>query len=242
MKHKKTIKILLLVIGALILLYLITIPWRSYTYRNEMKKGDDALASRQYTLALVHYQKAKILQPGDKSAENRAALAQSAAGDILIMRDFLKDRNQPVSAEAPVSAGPIPDGRAEVGTDLLALINSADSKTCNLETDRALIEKGLSQVAKINLEFCTNDGPKNYDSWLFLGIANQKLAEDNYIFKELKPDYRQQAADAYERAYAVDPINKTAIQYAIAINKAIGNQSEVDRWQKLLDSLNKISQ
>ena len=219
--QKKTIKILLLVVGGLIFLYLATIPWRGYIYRNEMKKGDDALAGRQYTLALVHYQKAEIIQPGDKSAENRAALAQSAAGDILIMQDFLKEQSQ---------------------NDLLALINSADSKTCNLETDRTLIEKGLSQVAKINLEFCANFGPKNYDSWLFLGIANQKLSEDNYIFKELKPGYRQNAADAYAKAYAVDPINKTAIEYAIAINKAIGNQSEVDRWQKLLDSLNKISQ
>lgn len=219
-RYKKPVKISLYIIAALVFLYLITIPWRGYVYRSEMKKGDDALVSRQYTLALVHYQKAELLKPTDKSAIDRQNLAQNSAKNILLLKDFFKEQNQ---------------------NDLLALINSADSKTCNLETDRALIEKNLSQIAKINLEFCANDGSKNYDSWFFLGIANQKLSEDNYIFKELKPGLRQAAADAYAKAYAIDPINKTAIEYSITINKIIGNQSEVDRWQKLLDNLNKIS-
>lgn len=220
MRQNKTIKIILLILTALVFLYLSTIPWRNYVSGQEMKKGDEALASQKYTLALVHYQKAKLLRPTDKSIADKQNLAQNSAKDILALKDFLAEKNQ---------------------RDFLNLINSADSKTCNLETDRTMIEKNLSQIAKINLEFCANDGPKNYDSWLFLGLANQKLSEDNYIFKELKPGLRQAAADAYERAYAIDPINTTSIEYSISINKIIGNQAEVDRWQKLLDNLVKIS-
>ncbi len=219
-KNNKILKLILLCLGAVVFLYLVTIPWRSYVYRQNIREGDDLLLGRKYTEALVHFQKAGFLEPSDKTSGERAELVQNSAKDIFALRDFLRDKNQ---------------------VELLKLIDDANSKTCNLETDRTLIEKDLSQVAKINLEFCANNGPKNYDSWLFLGIANQKISENNYIFKELKPGHRQAAADAYAKAYAIDPINKTAIEYSISVNKIIGNQAEVDRWQKLLDNLNKIS-
>jgi len=177
------------------------------------------LVERKYTEAFVHFQKAEMLEPGDWKSKQRLELSKKAAKDILELRLLLKEKNQ---------------------DELMQIISDADSKVCNLETDRVLIDKGLAQVALVNLKFCTSDGPKNYDSWLFLGITNQKLSEDNYIFKELKPDYRAEAKRAFEEAYKVDPIAKTAPEYLIELYKTDNNSEKVDYWQHLLDNLNKI--
>jgi len=215
----KLLKILLLIIGSLIFLYLVTIPWRAYVCRKNLEQGENLLVERKYTEAFVHFQKAEMLEPGDWKSKQRLELSKKAAKDILELRLLLKEKNQ---------------------DELTQIISDADSKVCNLETDRVLIDKGLAQVALVNLKFCTSDGPKNYDSWLFLGITNQKLSEDNYIFKELKPDYRKAALSAFEQAYDADPLDKTAIQNLIAVSKALGDSTKVDHWQKLLDNLNEI--
>ncbi len=217
--NNKTIKILLLVISGIILLYFITMPWRNYIFQKNLADGKTLLSEQKYTEAYVKFEKAAILKPLDKEPQSSQNLAKDAAKDILAMRDFLRQQNQ---------------------AELSQLIDSADSKVCNLETDRILIEKDLTQVALINLKFCTSDGPKNYDSWLFLGVANQKLSEDNYIFKELKPGYRQAALAAFEQAYNADPISKTPLQYLISLYKIENNQEKVDYWQKLLDNLDRI--
>jgi len=215
----KLLKILLLIIGSLIFLYLVTIPWRAYVCRKNLEQGENLLVERKYTEAFVHFQKAEMLEPGDWKSKQRLELSKKAAKDILELRLLLKEKNQ---------------------DELTQIISDADSKVCNLEADRVLIDKGLTQVALVNLKFCTSDGPKNYDSWLFLGITNQKLSGDNYIFKELKPDYRAEAKRAFEEAYKVDPIAKTAPEYLIELYKTDNNSEKVDYWQHLLDNLNKI--
>ena len=194
-------------------------PWRNYIFQKNLADGKTLLSEQKYTEAYVKFEKAAILNPLNKKPNDLQALAKNSAADILSMWDFLHQENQ---------------------NDLLALIDSADSKVCNLETDRILIEKDLAQVALINLKFCTSDGPKNYDSWLFLGVANQKLSEDNYIFKELKPGYRDAAITAFEQAYNADPISKTSLEYLISLHKIENNQEKVDYWQKLLDNLDRI--
>jgi len=220
MKEKiKIIKITLWVIAGVITIFIITIPWRSYVYRKNIADGKSLLAERKYTQAYVKFQKAETIEIKSADAETLEKLAKDSAGNLLAMRNFLADEKK---------------------TDLLALIDRANSKTCDLELDKTLIDKGLPEVAKINLEFCTTNGPKDYNSWMFLGLANLRLSESENIFKELKPGLRSQAADDFSKAYFVDPVNKTAIQYAIEVNKIIGNQGEVDRWQKLLDNLNRI--
>jgi len=217
--YRKTIKVTFLIIAGAVLLCLITIPWRVYVYRKNLEQGENLLVERKYTEAFVHFQKAEMLELGDLKSKQRAELSKKAAEDILELRTLLKDKNQ---------------------ADLLQIISAADSRVCNLETDRILIEKGLSQIALVNLKFCASEGPKNYDSWLFLGIANQKLSEDNYIFKELKPDYRRAAIAAFEEAYKTDPISRTPPEYLIALYKIENNQEKIDFWQKLLDNLDSI--
>ena len=220
-KYKKILKISFWIIGGLVLVFIATIPWRNYVYRKNIADGKGLLAERKYTQAYVKFQKAEAIEIKSADAETLEKLAKDSAGNLLAMRNFLADEKK---------------------TDLLALVDRANSKTCDLELDKTLIDKGLPEVAKINLEFCTTEGPKDYSSWLFLGLANLRLSESENIFKELKPGFRTQAADAFSKAYFVDPVNKTAIQYAIEVNKIIGNQGEVDRWQKLLDNLIRISQ
>jgi len=217
--RRNTTKIILAVLAGLVFFYLITIPWRNYTYRSQMKKGADALAGRQYTLAYVYFQKAGVLKFGDKESAERQELAKKSAADILLLRDFLVDNNQ---------------------ADLLRLIDGANSKVCNLENDRTLVNNDLSQVAAVNLKFCAEEGPKDYDDWIFYGISQLKISENNYIFKELKPDYRAEAERAFEEAYKVDPIAKTAPEYLIELYKIDNNSEKVDYWQHLLDNLNKI--
>ena len=218
-RQNKTSKIIFLTIIGLVVFYLFAVPWRNFVFEKNLSDGKSLLRERKYTEAYVKFEKAAILNPFSKEPDDLLALAKNAAADILSMRDFLRQEQQ---------------------NDLLSLIDGADSKACNLEADRTLIEKNLAQIALVNLKFCTTDGPKNYDSWLFLGIANQKLSEDSYIFKELKPGYRQAALAAYEAAYKVDPINKSAPTYLVALYKVEGNQQEVDHWQNLLDNLGKI--
>lgn len=218
---KKWLKIVFLIIVGAILIFVVTIPWRNYIFSKNIADGKNLLAERKYTQAYVKFQKAEVIEIKSADAETLEKLAKDSAGNLLDMRNFLADEKK---------------------TDLLALVDRANSKTCDLELDKTLIDKGLPEVAKINLEFCTTDGPKDYSSWLFLGLANLRLSESENIFKELKPGFRQQAADDFSKAYFIDPVNKTAILYAIEVNKIIGNQGEVDRWQKLLNDLSKISQ
>jgi hypothetical protein len=213
------LKISLYIFGALILLFLITIPWRNYIAKKNIADGDRLLTERKYTEAYVHFQKAKILSLSDKNAEDRAQLTVSASKDITKLKDFFKEQNQ---------------------SDLLKVIDDASSKVCNLDTDRLMIERGLSQIAVINLNFCTTEGPKDYSSWLLLGVANLQVSEDSSIFKDDKPTYRKNAILAFEGAYKADPVNKTAIEYIISVHKSENNQKEVDRWQKLLDNLVEI--
>lgn len=219
--QKKFIKIILSIIIAIILIFVVTIPWRKYVFNKNISQGNDFLAEQKYTDAYVKYQKAGLLQIDSEKAESRQKLAKNGAGDILVLRQFLTDNNY---------------------SDLLKLVDDANSKICKIDVDRALIEKKMSEVAIVNLKFCANDGPRDYQSWIFLGLANLKLADSNHMFADMKPNFRQQAANAFAKAYQVDPINKSAIEYSISTNKLIGNQSEVDRWQKLLDNLNRISE
>lgn len=217
----KNYKNFLITLSVIILILAVTIPWKNYIYRKNIADGKNLLAERNYTLALVKFEKASMLEISSSEAKNLQKLAKDSAGNILAMKNFLADEKK---------------------DDLLQLIDRADSKVCDLQFDRTLIDNDMPEVAKINLEFCANEGPKDYQSWIFLGLANLKLADNSRIFSELKPGFRQSAADAFAKAYAVDPVNKSAIEYSISTNKLIGNQSEVDRWQKLLDNLNKISE
>jgi len=218
-KQKTIIKNILFATAGLALFFLAIFPLRNYFINKNLHEGDELMAERKYTEAYVHFQKAQLLSFFNDRAKERAESTKEAAKDILKMQDFLQEKNN---------------------VDLLTLINKADSKTCDLEADKILIEDDLSQVAIINLKFCANDGPKDYSSWLFLGAASLQFSENNYIFKEQKPGLRKDAISAFEKAYAIDPIDKSAIKYLISTNKIENNQPEVDRWQKLLDNLNKI--
>ncbi|MCX6810251.1 MAG: hypothetical protein NTY30_00730 [Candidatus Berkelbacteria bacterium] len=217
---KNTIKIISWITIGIIFIFLVTIPWRKYVFNKNISQGDDFLTQQKYTDAYVKYQKAGLLKIDSGKALERQKLAKDSAKNALTLKPLLAENHN---------------------DDLLKLITDADSKICRLDTDRTLIEKNLAEIATINLEFCANNGPKDYQSWIFLGLANLKLADSSHMFAEFKPGFRQNAADAFAKAYLVDPINKSAIEYSISVNKILSNQSEVDRWQTILDNLNKIS-
>jgi hypothetical protein len=224
-KHKTQkinwLKTTIWIVVSIILLFVITIPWRRYVFNKNISQGDDFLAQQKYTEAYVEYQKAGLLQVDDQKAGDRLKLAKDSASNVLVLQQFLQCNNY---------------------SDLLKLIDDANSKVCNLAADRALINNNLPEVAKINLEFCANSGPRDDQSWLFLGLADLKLADSDHEFSDLKPGFRQQAANAFAKAYTANPLNKTAIVDSISIEKTIGDRTKVDYWQNLLDNLNKISQ
>ncbi len=218
--ENKNLKTVFWIIIGLILFFALAIPWRNYVYKKNLSDGKNLLAERNYTLALVKFQKAQTLEPQNTDAKNLEKTTRDSAANILVLRSFLLD---------------------EKNNDLLKIIDRADSKICDLDFDKNLIENSMSDVAVVNLEFCANNGPGDYQSWVFLGLANAKLADNDQVFSELKPGFRQKAADAFAKAYTVDPINKTAIEDSISIEKLIGDKEKVDYWQKLLDNLNRIS-
>jgi len=216
----KIIKPIVIAFSVIVLIFVATIPWRRYVFNKNISAGDILLSEENFTDAYVKYQKAGLLQIDSKKATERQKLAKDSAKDFSILKGFLAYNKF---------------------DDVKKNVDSADSKVCNLQTDRALIDKNLAALAIINLKFCANAGPKDYQSWVFLGLANLKLANNDQMFFELKPSFRQLAAEDFEKAYYFNPINKEALNYLISTEKAIGDRDKVDYWQKILDNLNKIS-
>ncbi|MCX6812445.1 MAG: hypothetical protein NTW79_02385 [Candidatus Berkelbacteria bacterium] len=212
-------KILSLIAFSLIFLFLISIPVRNYLYRKSMSAGDNLLAERNYTLAFVKFEKAAVLRPSDDQAESRKKLAKDSAGDINDLRNFLSDRGE---------------------KDLLNSIEKADDKICDLETDQSLIKNNYDQIAKINLEFCSKNDPTSYAGWFLLGTADKNLSENTGIFKELKPNFRNQAETAFENAYLADPTKSDPIDFLLALYKIDGNSQRVAYWQRMQENLSKI--
>lgn len=213
------IRIILLILASLIIIYVATLPYRNYVTNNLINKGEKLLAERNYTLAYVNFEKASLLSPRNKIAKERMQLSRDAVLDITLIKELLGEKNP----------------------DLLKVIELAEQKSCDLENDKLMIEKELSQIATTNLEFCANEGLKNYESWLYLGIAYLKFSENNQIFKEQRSGLRDKSIVAFEKAYYADPTQKPALEYLVKVNKINGNDEKVDYWQRLLDNLNSFS-
>lgn len=221
MENQSRTKRKLLITAAIVVIFIFaSIPWKNYVYKKNISDGKNQLLQGKYTAAYVKFEKAKMLVPNSSEVSSLSDLSKASASDARKLKE-LKDVDNSV--------------------DVFALIDRADSKICDLELDKKLVTEDKSEIAKINLSFCSQNSP-SYDALITLGVANIRLSEDGDIFKELKPGLRKEAAAAFEAAYKIDPINKTAIEYAIEINKVIGDQKEVDRWQGILDKLEKISQ
>jgi hypothetical protein len=209
------IRITLLILASLIIVYVATLPYRNYVTNNLINKGEKLLAERNYTLAYVNFEKSSLLSPKNKITKERMQLSKDAALDITLIKELLGEENP----------------------DLLKVLELAEQKSCDLENDKLMIEKELSQIAAINLEFCANEGLKNYESWLYLGIAYLKFSENNQIFKEQRGVLRDKSIVAFEKAYYADPTQKPALEYLVKVNKVSGNDEKVDYWQRLLDNL-----
>jgi tetratricopeptide (TPR) repeat protein len=213
------IRIILLILASIIIIYIATIPWRNYVAKYLIEKGEEFLAERNYTLAYVNFEKANLLSPQNRTAEERMQLAKDAVLDIALLKDILREKN----------------------ADLLKVLELSEQKSCDLENNKLMIEKELSQIAAINLKFCANEGPKDFESWLYLGIAYLRFSENNQVFKEQKPELREKSLSAFEKAYYADPTQKVALEYLVEVNKITDNSEKVDYWQRLLDNLNNFS-
>lgn len=212
------IRILFLILASLIIFYVTTLPYKNYVTKKLISKGEKLLAERNYTLAYVNFEKASLLSPKNKIVKERMRLSKDAVLDITLIKELLREKNP----------------------DLLKVIEIAEQKSCDLKSDKLMIEKEFSQIATINLEFCANEGPKDYESWLYLGIAYLKFSENNQIFKEQRSKLRDKSILAFEKAYYTDPTQKPALEYLVRVNKINGNDEKVDYWQRLLDNLNKF--
>jgi tetratricopeptide (TPR) repeat protein len=217
----KLVKYVLCTLILISLIFFVTIPWRKYVFNRIIKQGDDLLANGEFTLSYVEYQKASQLQIDNQKAKNRQELSKNAAIDLMALKDFLTENNY---------------------NQLLSEINQANSGVCDNSKNRQLIEDKKYHISVINLKFCANDGPKDYESWVLLGTAYYRISNSDKVFGELKKGFREKSVEAFENAYLVDPINKTAIENLIVAEKALGNNEKVDYWQKVLDNLIKISQ
>jgi len=213
------IRIILLIFASIIIIYIATLPYRNYVTNNLIEKGEKLLTERDYTLAYVNFEKASLLSPKNKTAKERMQLSKDAALDITLIKELLNEENP----------------------DLLKVVELSEQKSCDLENDKLMIERELSQIAVINLEFCANEGLKDYESWLYLGIAYLRFSENNQIFKEQRSGLRDKSIVAFEKAYYADPTQKPALEYLVKVNKVSNNGEKVDYWQRLLDNLNRFS-
>ena len=213
------IRVVFLIIASIIIIYVLTTPYRNYLSKNLISKGEEMLVERKYVSAYVNFLKASILAQNKKDSEQKMALSKKASEDIGAIKNILQNKNP----------------------DLYKLLEISEQKSCDLENDKLMIEKDLSQIAIINLKFCAEEGPKNYESWLYLGSAYWQLSESDQIFKEQKPNLRDRSISAFEQAYYTDPTKKSALEKLIELNKITGNQEKVDYWQRLLDNLGRFS-
>lgn len=197
----KVIKWLLIITLAFFALKLITGPIRKSWSNNYLKSGNNFLLQKRFLSAELEYRKAIFLYK-NKKAEEQTELAKKAEGNVLALRVFYKQENFGIGIDLVEKADLVPKS---------AVLGAKYSKE--------LLEKDEYQFAAIAAKQATEMNPAYRDGWLYLGIANYKIASEVEIGMEAKKNYLDLAEKALNRAKTLDPEYKSTLEYLELVNK-----------------------
>lgn len=191
-----------LIILAIIILFFVIKPLRTYSAQKYITEGDNYLANKQYIHADLSYEKALIIFPGSKTAKERKALAADSSKNIALLQNFYKDNNFNSQKDKLDEASAFPVDETEA-----------------VKLSKKLIEEKEYQLAIIPAKTATEMGPDYRDAWLYLGIANLKTAELVDLSVDAKASYTQKAKDAFDQAKKIDPESKIVNDYLNSLDK-----------------------
>jgi len=182
-----------LIILAVLLVFFLLKPLRTYSSRKFLSAGDNYLVNKKYLHADLAYEKALILLPKDHEILAKRALAKEASEDITKLGGLIQTGNQRIAYESATSFP----------------ANETDA----LKRSKKLIEDGEYQLAIIPAQTATEMDPLYRDAWLYLGIANLKTAQLVELSPEVKQKYLDEAKAALVKAKAIDPESKIVADY-----------------------------
>lgn len=177
-----------IVVGAIILLYLVSIPIRGHAAESYVEKGDSELSQKNYMAAELQYEKALSLKGAYMLAKERIALVEKASRDPLVLKDFYLARNESDKLKTISTATAFPEND-----------NSA------LLLAKELIDKGEYQLAILPAKTASEMSPDYPEAWQYLSVANLKTANLAQISPEARSYYIDQSDKALAKARELDP-------------------------------------
>ena len=196
------LKWILIILIVILSLDVVTKPIRAHWSTDYLKKGDAYLLQKKYLTADLQYQKALFLNKKNTTATSRRELAKQAESNVMVLEDFYRQNN--VTAELDefdaINVAPV---TAELAT--------AETKS--------LIEKEEYQLAIYPAEKATELDKTYRDGWLYLGIANIKVAQNVEMTKDIRQTYLDNAKTALSRALIIDPNYQPTKDYLDLLGK-----------------------
>jgi tetratricopeptide (TPR) repeat protein len=180
--------IFLIVLVALMLMFLLTKPLRTYSANKYIEAGNKYLVDKQYLHADLAYEKALTIFPKNKETIQNKALAQEASENVLKLESFYNDNGFRAEEQKLNEATAFPENETEA-----------------VKLSKKLIEEGEYQLATIPAQTATEMDSQYRDAWLYLGIANLETAQLVELKTDVQKRYFDKAKEALEKAKNLDP-------------------------------------
>jgi|GEM_PF-746870 len=196
------LKWILIILIIFLSLDVITKPIKRHWANNYVKRGDGYLLQKKYLTADLQYQKALFLDKNNTTAKTEQKLADNAMSDVMVLESFYRQNNS--AAES----------------DNFNLIKTKPA-TAELATAQAkgLIEKEEYQLAIYPAETATKLDKTYRDGWLYLGIANLRVAQNVEMTKIIRQGYLNNAKTALNRASSIDSAYQPTKDYLDLLSK-----------------------
>ncbi|MCX6808342.1 MAG: hypothetical protein NTW50_01580 [Candidatus Berkelbacteria bacterium] len=182
------LKWILILAITIVTIELMTKPFRAAWSKNYTAAGDQLLIQKKYLSASLEYEKALFLNKDNATSKNHLALAQAAQKNVMALKDFFQNQKISIETTSVTAAN-------QKFTDAIAATKEAKS----------LIEKEEYQMAIVPATNATVLDPKNRDCWLYLGIANLRVAQNVELSRENVNKYLDNAKTAFNTAKTLDP-------------------------------------
>lgn len=192
----KFLKWFLLVLIFLFLILVASQPLRGKIANNYLDSGDNFLIQKQYLRADLEYQKALILSPRNNDTKQRRVFVKDTAGNILEMKELSNSKNLSQLLE-----------KIQLATDF------PDDETAAVKLARKFIEESEYQLAILPAKTATEMDPDYVDAWVYLGIANLKVATLIQLWPDVKDKYLLDSKMAFSKVSELDPSYKIPTEW-----------------------------
>ena len=192
--RKKTniiLRWIVVVLAAIILLDIITIPLRKSWSDNYFQSGQTYLDQKKYLSAELEFEKALLIYPSNKIAQTDLDLAKKAETDISVLEQYYKERKIDAKINAFVQAKAIPSTPADA-----------------VKISKSLIESGEYQLAILSAKTATEMDSHYVTGWEYYGIASFLSSRSVEIGATAKQKYLNQVTTAKSHLTEIPEILK----------------------------------